>query len=77
MKNPFKALRENVKSDAIEVTSASGKSVGLALLDAAAEWWDENNEKYAMKLVADGEAEIDIKIKVKLPPFSVKVEDVP
>ncbi len=77
MKNIFRGIRKRIKGDAVEVASRSGANIGLAILEAAADWWDENNEAFVGKLKADGEVEVDLKLKVRLPGFTISVEDAP
>ncbi len=73
--NIFRGIRQRLKGDTIEVASKSGAHIGVAILEAAADWWDENNEEFVGKLKADGEVEIDLKLKVRLPGFTISVED--
>ncbi len=73
MRNPIKAILDTVKGDVVDVSSETGKNVGLAILAAAAKWWDENNENF--KGVIEPEGEIEITLKIKLPKFRVAIED--
>ncbi len=73
MRNPIKAILNTVKGDVVDVSSQTGKNVGLAILAAAAQWWDENNENF--KGVIEPEGEIEITLKIKMPKFRVAIED--